>query len=403
MTQSLVRRALLLVAFGATLPLPLIVGAQLLAGSAGLLGGDVSFLLSLGILMVVNAAVGVAIVWRSPGNRVGILMVVGALMLTSVVTAWPWLIAVGPQAAGPVSTFVAWWSPIGVLPSVFVLFPTVVLVFPDGHLPSARWRWPYAVAAMTLIVGLLLQAIAPWPIDPEEGLFGNPFAIPGVSPDLRAIGDALAIFSVLVAFALALVSMGVRFRRAGGVERAQVKWLLAAVALNCVLFPLSYVTEIQPDGLLDVASVVAAALIPLSIGIAVLRYRLYEIDRIISRTVSWALVTACVLAVFALLVVGLQAALESFTQRETVAVALSTIVAAALFQPVRRRVQERVDRRFDRAHYDGERTIATFAHDVRDEVDLPHLRDSLVATAHEAVRPAAAGLWLRNDSRTPAP
>ena len=138
MTQSLVRRALLLVAFGATLPLPLIVGAQLLAGSAGLLGGDVSFLLSLGILMVVNAAVGVAIVWRSPGNRVGILMVVGALMLTSVVTAWPWLIAVGPQAAGPVSTFVAWWSPIGVLPSVFVLFPTVVLVFPDGHLPSAR-------------------------------------------------------------------------------------------------------------------------------------------------------------------------------------------------------------------------------------------------------------------------
>ena len=161
-------------------------------------------------------------------------------------------------------------------------------------------------------------------------------------------------------------------------------------------FPVSYLVDV---GFLDVVGVAAGCLIPISIGIAVTRYRLYDIDRLISRTLSWAIVTAGVVTIFVLLVIGLQGALEGLTQGDTLAVALSTIIAAALFQPARRRVQGAVDRRFDRARYDGQRTIEAFAHEIRDEVDLPRLRETLVATAHGSVRPATAALWLRESSR----
>ena len=140
-------------------------------------------------------------------------------------------------------------------------------------------------------------------------------------------------------------------------------------------------------------------LVPVSVWIAVTRYRLYEIDRLISRTIGWAIVTGILVAVFALLVVTLQALLTSVTEVNTLAVAASTLVAVALFQPLRRRVQRAVDRRFDRARYDGQRTTAVFADRVRNEVDLGTLRTALVATASEAVRPTGAGLWLLADRR----
>jgi 4-amino-4-deoxy-L-arabinose transferase-like glycosyltransferase len=169
---------------------------------------------------------------------------------------------------------------------------------------------------------------------------------------------------------------------------------VAAVVLNSVLFPLSYFFEFGPDALLDAVSVLAGCLIPVAIGIAVLRYHLYDIDRLISRTVSWSLVTAGVVAVFALLVVGLQAALAGFTQGETVAVALSTIVAAALFQPARRRVQQAIDRRFDRGRYDANLTAAAFAERLRNDLDLDAVTNELHTTVGLAVRPTTAGIWL---------
>jgi hypothetical protein len=133
---------------------------------------------------------------------------------------------------------------------------------------------------------------------------------------------------------------------------------------------------------------------PLAIGVAILRYRLYDIDRIVSRTLSWALISAVLLAVFGAVVVGLQAALTDVTQGETLAVAASTLVAFALFQPLRRRVQGAVDRRFDRARYDAERTAAAFAERLRDEVDLATLTGELQATVAAAVRPREAAVWL---------
>ena len=133
---------------------------------------------------------------------------------------------------------------------------------------------------------------------------------------------------------------------------------------------------------------------PVAIAIAILRYRLFEIDRIVSRTIGWAVVTGVLVAVFAAGVVLLQAALAPFTNENTIAVAGSTLVAFALFQPLRRRVQRAVDRRFDRARYDGQRTVDAFAEHLRSDVDLGSLRTSLAATADQAVRPASASVWL---------
>lgn len=135
---------------------------------------------------------------------------------------------------------------------------------------------------------------------------------------------------------------------------------------------------------------------PIAIGIAVTRYRLYEIDRIISRTLSYGLVTVTLALVFVGGVLGLQAVLAPFIRDSTIAVAASTLVVAALFQPLRRRVQRAVDRRFDRARYDGQKVVDAFGRQLRDEVDLDRLRTTLLATANEVVRPVSASVWLRS-------
>jgi hypothetical protein len=390
-------RALLVAAVALTLPLPLVTAAQLISSRGTT---DESFILALSALMVVSASVGATIVWRRPGNRVGILLVIGAVMLTSAATSWPLLVAMnGPDALGPLGTVLAWWSPLGLLPAVFILFPTVVLHFPDGKLPGPRWRWPFRIVAAVLVLGLFLQAIAPWPFSPVDGRFGNPFAVPGVPSGLLAVGEATTVLAVLAGLLLALASIVVRFRRSQTLERAQIKWLVAAVALNCVFFPLSYATNLEPQAVFDVVSVVVACLTPIAIGIAVLRYRLYDIDRIISRSVSWAVVTGVLLVTFAALVVGLQPPLSKVTQGDALAIAASTLAVLALFQPVRRRVQRVVDRRFDRARYDSDRTAEAFSTRIRSEVDLDAVADDLTGSVGHALRPQAMSLWLKGPGR----
>ena len=142
-----------------------------------------------------------------------------------------------------------------------------------------------------------------------------------------------------------------------------------------------------------------ASTVPIAIGIAVLRYKLYEIDRLVSRTIGWALVTGVLVAIFAVGVLALQALLAGFTQGQTLAVAASTLTAFALFQPVRRRVQTAVDRRFDRARYDGERTAAAFADRLREQVDLVSLSGDITGTVDTALRPTSIGVWLRAPRR----
>jgi hypothetical protein len=191
---------------------------------------------------------------------------------------------------------------------------------------------------------------------------------------------------------LGVASVVTRYRRSVGVERQQLRWFVAAVALAVVPITISPLGGGPGAFLLAVSGLM---LVPASVWIAVTRYRLYEIDRLISRGLSWAVLSGLLLAVYAGAVLLLQTALGGVIQGQAVAVAGSTFLAAALFQPLRRRVQRAVDHRFNRAHYDAERTATDFAERLRDEVDVDHLRTTLAATAGGAVDPTRVGVWLR--------
>lgn len=354
------------------------------------------FVNAVGMLSISSATVGAVIVWRVPHNRVGRTLLVGAVLLETVFAAWPGAIAGALAAAAPevVLGAIVWWANVALYVALFLLFPVVGLIFPDGRLPGPRWRLPFLAVSATLALGAILVTIAPAPQDLEPSI-PNPFALRGIPAVVGELGVALSIFAIAAGFGMAVAAVATRFRRSRGAERAQVKWVLAALAFMAIAFPVSFLTDIGPAELVDLGSALVGALMPVSIGIAILRYRLYEIDRLISRTVSWALVTGVLAAVFAGLVVGLQAVFADITQGQTLAVAASTLVAFALFQPVRGRVQRAVDRRFDRARYDSERTAAAFAERLRDRVDLAGLEADVASTVRAALRPSAVGVWTR--------
>jgi hypothetical protein len=358
--------------------------------------GFVAFVNAIGILALTSVGVGVVIAWRVRSNPIPWLLIAGALMLQGVFVSWPLLVLAAASAALPELALgvIAWWGNVSLVPALFMLFPMVGLLFPDGSLPSPRWRVPLAILLAVLGTGIVLATIAPWGVSSNQPI-ANPFALPGIPSVVSEIGGAMAAVAAFAGFGLAVGGTIVRFRRSRGVERAQMKWLLAAVALMSIVFPISFATDVGPADLIDLASVLVGSLVPLAIGVAILRYRLYDIDRLISRTVSWALVTGVLIAIFAGLVVGLQAALADLTQGATLAVAASTLVAFALFQPVRRRIQVVVDRRFDRARYDAERTAAAFAERLRDRVDMVGLEADIATTIESAIRPSAVGVWMR--------
>jgi hypothetical protein len=226
-----------------------------------------------------------------------------------------------------------------------------------------------------------------------ERLLPNPITLGGLVGDAVDFIDDILITPLLITFiVLAFASVLARFAGSSGVERQQVKWFLAAVALLACTVLTIQVTGVDRQGPL---AYLAFTFLPIAIGVAVLRYRLYEIDRLISRTIGWAIVTGLLVAAFAVLVLGSSAVLEPLTGGNTLAVAGSTLIVALLFAPLRGRVQGAVDRRFDRSRYDGERTLAAFGERLRDEVDLPTIRADVLATVETSVRPSRVGLWLR--------
>jgi hypothetical protein len=286
--------------------------------------------------------------------------------------------------------------------SLTVLLLVIAIVFPSGRLPTGRWG-RLARAALTLVVLLMVLSVcAPTisitPVGSESAIdVPNPLAVvPGWPPwsVLSASTPIIAVLTIAV-----VISMFLRFGRARGVERAQLRWLVWSMAAIVVGFIIGLVGDSVfvngLGGLVWIPAEIAFPLPAIAIGVAVLRYRLYEIDRVISRTISWAVVTLILGGLFVALIFALQALLAPVTQSNELAVAGSTLLVFALFQPLRRRVQRLVDRRFNRSRYDAERTVAAFAERLRDEVDLEQLRAEILATVSATVEPTSVSLWLR--------
>lgn len=293
------------------------------------------------------------------------------------------------------------WSP-----AVGLMGTLLILLFPDGRLPSKRWRPLAWVSGFCLASLYLTDLFRPGPVQQTPGPdLMNPFGLNALGPVLPAVNFLVLLLALcMVGCAAGLVT---RFRRSRGVERLQLKWLaLAGVVVGCgyLFFILSsaYADLIDsgpPPAWLDMASsllILAFVLIPVSIGIAVLRHGLYGIDRLISRTVSYLAITFTLLAVYVVVVTLVTRLTPSGS---SLAVAVSTLVVAALFQPLRRRVQARVDRRFNRGRYDAERTVAAYTNRLREQVDLDAVSSDLLHVVHETLQPASAGLWLRGVRR----
>jgi len=272
-----------------------------------------------------------------------------------------------------------------------MLLPLAILLFPDGRLGSG-WRWPlrfYVALTATFLIGAFVLAIHDLrlrvPVDSQGNLAGldHPSGIFG------------AIFGagLVSAFAVAILAIGRQarnYRRAGNERRQQLKWLTAG-AVVCIAS--GGVSIGNPSGIVsDLLIPLGFALLPLAMGVGILRYRLYEIDRLISRTLAYALLTALLVGTF----IGLVAlSTDTLAISGRVGVAASTLAAAALFTPLRRRVQRLVDRRFNRARYDAEATVAAFTSRLRDAVEIDAIRADLLATVHRAVSPTHASIWIK--------
>jgi hypothetical protein len=268
----------------------------------------------------------------------------------------------------------------------------VLLLTPTGRLPSPRWRWwARAAAAAPLVVALALL-VQPDPLAPEYR--GNPLAVPALSRVLvvPAVAGIVIILGSPLVGAGSLVG---RFHRARGTERQQLRWLALAAVLGALLLLVALVAAFvfSEDGVVLTSLALCVALLPLATGAAILRYRLYDLDRIISRTLAYGLLSVLLGLGYATVVLGLGRLLP---QRSSLAVAAATLAAAAAFQPARRRIQAAVDRRFNRRRHDAGQTIAAFSHRLRDQVDLDTLTGELLAVVHQTMQPTQASLWLRS-------
>ncbi len=373
------------VAFGVWLVPP---HAGLDPGSAVLLLAGLSFDLALGAIIVL----------RADGHPVGWLFAIGATMLGVVFGCWA--LSAALASVGGSETIRAWFSVVGAMlftPAMILILPAVAMVFPTGTLPGPRWRWPVALVAVMASAATVIILILPAPIvDDLENPVGRWFAwMP--EPLVQVLGalTSLGTLAILLALILGVAAVGIRFRRSHGDERAQLKWLLAATVPAAILIPLSLSQVAAAIPFIDLASVATLSLVALAVALAVLRYRLYDIDRIISRTVSYAIVTGILALVFVGAIIVFQAFLAPVLGSNPIAVAGSTLVVAALFQPLRSRVQRVVDRRFDRSRYDAERIVSVFSAHLRDDVDLESLEADVRDVVGRTVAPASVGLWMR--------
>src|SRR5215210_7477456 len=360
---------------------------------------------AIAILFVVTfQTVGALIASRRPENPIGWVFCGMGLALVAAVffgnyAQYSLVVETGALPRAETAAWVGNWiwlvalSPLGFF----------LLLFPDGHAPSPRWRWVAWLQAVTLVGWFVSQAFAPGPmVNAGYESVDNPYGIEAAGSILQVIG-AISGFLLLGTVLASALSLVVRFRRSRGDERRQIEWVAYSGALVALVIIVQLGVETalpETNALVEVLNlslVVSLTSVPVAAGVAILKYRLYEIDEIINRTLVYATLTATLVLVYVGGVVSLQYAFRTLAGSETqLAVVVSTLTIAALFVPLRRRVQGFVDRRFYRRKYDAAKTLEAFSARLRDETDLDRLGGELVSVVNATVQPAHASLWLRD-------
>ena len=341
------------------------------------IGGSVAFTL-----------VGVVILWRRPGHGIGRLTLAIGQMFAAGAAIHSGIILLNPRW-GEASVIRAFGDVVsqGLILGALVAGMVIVVVwFPDGRRTSRLGAVVEALVALA-VASTVFDAVIGWL---AEGPDGN-----ALDPRIRDATTWLSAAALILSLALALLDIVLRYRRADPVRRAQIRWVLAASATSVALLVLLVAFGDHISGLWDLF-LVSTILPAVAIGIAITRYRLYDIDRIISRSIAYGAVTVILLTLLGIGIVGLQWILTPVTGGEALAVAGSTLVVATLFNPLRTRVQSRVDRRFHRARYDTDLTIQRFSGRLRDELDLTTLTGELQQATVAAVEPASTAVWLRS-------
>jgi hypothetical protein len=284
---------------------------------------------------------------------------------------------------GDLASWLTGWTNV---PGIVILAVFVILLFPDGRLPSRRW-WPLGLAgAVVLVVPTAFLAVGNWPLRGPQLITQE-----GSEPPVVGVMFWTAFQGALLLGAISVVALVLRFRRVGAVQRQQIKWFAYGATVS---IPLSLFPEARPWG--PYLEFLGTALLLAGLGIGIFRYRLWDIDRLVNRTLVYGLLTAILGAVYVGLVLVLGQLFGGIgTQTPSWAVAGATLAVAALFQPARRRIQQTVDRRFNRRKYNAATTIEAFSIRLRDQVDLDTLSAELLAAVDQTMQPASASLWLR--------
>ena len=333
--------------------------------------------------------IGALVARRQPENPIGWVFTATSLFFALGFTAYEYaLYSYVVRPGTPGFEVAAWIEAWFWFPAVIMPFTLLLLLFPDGRPPSRRWRPLLWTILAALVIGTAATALTPGTLDGVEFAdIDNPLGVDGAQ-----IVSAVAMAVLGIAAILSFASLVVRLRRASGREREQLRFVVRAFAVCIALVAAAF--AIHNDWSFLVL-VVAIAGIPIATGVAVIRHQLWDIDVIVRKTLVYGAVSALLAGLYFGIVIGLQAVFSGFTRGNDLAIAGSTLAVAALFRPVRGRIQAFVDRRFYRRRYDAEQTLAAFSARLRDEVDLDQLGADLGAVVQETMQPSHVSLWLR--------
>jgi len=355
------------------------------------------------LIPIVSASVGGLIVSRQPRNRIGWLTILLAILivLESIVSSYLANFDIPPPNPSPAFYLGAWYTGVGWVLTPATLF-FIVLLFPTGRILTQRWRWVVAFGLGMVIYTVIVSSFGRgWESFEADWFLANPLALLPEATlfDIPLYELPLPFLPVIFALLCAL-SLIIRYRRAGIVERKQIKWFLFAGSLFVLILPLSgviYLLELENVGsdLSNLLFTLGVLAFPGAIGIAILRYNLFDIDLIIRKTLIYSVLTAMLALVFFGVVIVLQGIFGAVSgQQSAISIVISTLIIAALFAPLRRRVQDFIDRRFYRRKYDAHKTLAAFGQFVRDETDLDALTAELLRVTEETMQPERTSLWL---------